>query len=165
MQSHGVAAGPLVGSLHDVDLAVHGPVVRGRAESEVLAWEGEKGLAVKKPGARRGVSWMRRREGRGRGVIYSESQRAGHVPHPYGVCFTSKMKSPLLYCLLDSTRTEKRPVEAFGTDSGPTLVSTRRTALELDAKVKFWGSRLANLAPTVWFGFPEVLITNCVAVS
>jgi hypothetical protein len=67
----------------------------------------------------------------------SESQRAGQVPQPIGVCFTSKMKSPSVYWVLELMRTEKRPVEAFGTESAVTEVSTRRTALESPAYVKF----------------------------
>jgi hypothetical protein len=43
---------------------------------------------------------------------------------------TSKTKSPSVYCVLDVMRTEKRPVEALGTEVLVTDVSTRRTALE-----------------------------------
>jgi len=61
----------------------------------------------------------------------SVSQSAGQVPQPIGLCFTSKMKRLLRpYCCLEVTRTEKRPVEALGWESGPTEVSTRRTAEE-----------------------------------
>ena len=85
-------------------------------------------------------------------AVYSASQRAGHVPHPYGVCFTSKTKRPLSYCLFDSTRTEKRPVEAFGFELGPTVVSTLRTALDDDAYVRFWEAKVwsAKLRGIVW---------------
>jgi hypothetical protein len=40
------------------------------------------------------------------------------------------MKSPSVYCVLEVTRTEKRPVDALGTLSAVTEVSTRRTAEE-----------------------------------
>ena len=52
------------------------------------------------------------------------------MPHPYGVCLTSKRKSPGPYCVLDSSRTENRPVEASGSEFGPTVVSTRIKAVE-----------------------------------
>ena len=70
-------------------------------------------------------------------LFASESQSAGHVPHPCGVCRMSNMKSPDSYCALDSNRTEKRPVDAFGSDSGPTLVSTFNTALSAVEYVRF----------------------------
>jgi len=61
----------------------------------------------------------------------SVSQRAGQVPQPSGLWMTSKMKSVSRpYWVLEETRTEKRPVEALGLESGPTEVSTRRTAEE-----------------------------------
>ena len=64
----------------------------------------------------------------------SDNQSAGHVPQPIGVWTTSKMKRlPTLYCFLEEMRTEKRPVEAFGTVSSVTEVSTRRTAEDEDA--------------------------------
>jgi hypothetical protein len=70
----------------------------------------------------------------------SESHRAGQVPHPKGVWRTSKRKRvPTGYCVLDSTRTEKRPVEALGTEDGPTVVSTLRIAVEGVVEVRFWG--------------------------
>lgn len=47
------------------------------------------------------------------------------------------MKSPDSYCALDSNRTEKRPVDAFGSDSGPTLVSTFNTTLSAVEYVRF----------------------------
>ena len=74
-----------------------------------------------------------------RGRTHSVSQRAGHVPHPYGVCLTSKRKSPGPYWALDSRRTEKRPVEASGSEPGPTVVSTRINAVEGVAYVRFCG--------------------------
>ena len=55
------------------------------------------------------------------------------MPQPVGVCITSKMKSPSVYCALEVTRTEKRPVEALGTEVLVTDVSTRRTAEEAPA--------------------------------
>lgn len=58
------------------------------------------------------------------------------MPHPSGVCRTSKIKRPSVYCVLDVMRTEKRPVEALGTESEVTEVSTRRTALEELAYVR-----------------------------
>lgn len=59
----------------------------------------------------------------------SVSQRAGQVPHPIGECLTSKTKRVLRpYCFLEVTRTEKRPVDALGTDELETDVSTRRIA-------------------------------------
>ncbi len=58
----------------------------------------------------------------------------------------SKMNRPLLYCVLDSRRTEKRPVEASGNDDGPTDVSTLTTAEVLVADVRFW--RRPVLVPT-----------------
>lgn len=36
---------------------------------------------------------------------------------------------PTEYCVVDSMRTEKRPVEALGLDRGPTVVSTLSTAV------------------------------------
>lgn len=74
------------------------------------------------------------------GGTYSVSQRAGHVPHPYGVCLTSKTKRPGPYWALDSRRTEKRPVEASGTEPGPTVVSTRIMAVDAVAWVRFYDS-------------------------
>ena len=70
---------------------------------------------------------------RGRGETDSVSHSAGHVAHPYGVCLTSKRKSPGPYWALDSRRTEKRPVEASGSEPGPTEVSTRTTAVDGEA--------------------------------
>jgi hypothetical protein len=69
---------------------------------------------------------------------YSESHRAGQVAQPYGVCFTSNTKSPVLYWFLDSSRTEKRPVEALGDELGPTVVSTLTTAVLDVAYVRFY---------------------------
>ena len=67
-------------------------------------------------------------------LLSSTSQRAGQVPQPIGVCFTSKIKRLLVpYCFLEVTRTENRPVEALGMVDELTDVSTRRTADEVDA--------------------------------
>jgi hypothetical protein len=63
----------------------------------------------------------------------SVSQSAGQVAQPIGVCITSKMNSPSEYCFLDSIRTENRPVEALGTVSLLTVVSTLKMADEEDA--------------------------------
>jgi hypothetical protein len=62
-------------------------------------------------------------------MTYSVSHKAGHVAHPCGVCFTSKRKRPGPYWVLDSRRTEKRPVEASGSSPGPTVVSTLMMAV------------------------------------
>jgi hypothetical protein len=60
------------------------------------------------------------------------------VPQPIGLWITSKTKRVLRpYWFLEETRTEKRPVEASGLTPGPTEVSTRRTAEELLAYVRF----------------------------
>jgi len=51
---------------------------------------------------------------------------------------TSKMKRLLRpYWFLEDTRTEKRPVDALGTLSAVTEVSTRRTADVEEADVRF----------------------------
>ena len=50
------------------------------------------------------------------------------MPQPIGVCITSKMKRPSVYCVLEVMRTEKRPVDALGLLSAVTDVSTLRTA-------------------------------------
>lgn len=68
----------------------------------------------------------------------SETQRAGHVPQPIGVWMTSKMKRPEAYCFLDWRRTEKRPVEALGTVSVVTVVSTLSMAEELVVVVRLY---------------------------
>lgn len=68
----------------------------------------------------------------------SLSQSAGHVAQPIGVWTISKMNRPSVYCVLDSIRTEKRPVDAFGTLSAVTDVSTLITAELDEAYVKLY---------------------------
>jgi hypothetical protein len=51
---------------------------------------------------------------------------------------TSNRNRPGPYWAFDSSRTEKRPVEASGSESGPTVVSTLTMALEAVATVRFW---------------------------
>ena len=60
------------------------------------------------------------------------------MAHPVGVWMTSKMKRLLRpYWFLEDTWTEKRPVDALGTLSAVTEVSTRRKADEEEAYVRF----------------------------
>ena len=60
------------------------------------------------------------------------------MAHPVGVWMTSKMNRLLRpYWFLEDTRTEKRPVDALGTLSAVTEVSTRRKADEEEAYVRF----------------------------
>ena len=55
---------------------------------------------------------------------------AGHVAHPTGVWIISKsINDPMPYVFLDVRRTENRPVEAFGTESWVTEVSTLTIAV------------------------------------
>ncbi len=71
-------------------------------------------------------------------TLGSVSQSAGHVPQPNGVCRMLKTKREFRpYCFFEEIRTEKRPVEALGTESAVTEVSTRRIAEVEEAVVRF----------------------------
>lgn len=62
----------------------------------------------------------------------SVSHSAGQVAQPYGEWTTSKMNSPWSYCLLEVTRTDRRPVVWFAV-----VVSTLMIAVVSEAYVRF----------------------------